>query len=213
MNSSFIVCEKRQRGMTLLEILVALAIFTILAAAGYSGIHQGIAVQGQLQQQQQFWRRLDSVMSLIEIDLEQARALAPRAPVWDTIAFRGFGDKRTGNETEFMRFTRGGHESYLNTTVSPYLRIGYRLVEDRLYRINWPGLNLPDGVEAVESELISGVTDISLRYLNNNRRWVDSWPIRFTPEESTQIPAAVEIILNFDNETSFRRVFHVGPPR
>lgn len=199
--------------MTLLEILVALLIFTILAAAGYSGIHQGIAVQGQLQQQQQFWRRLESVMSLVEMDLEQTRALAPRAPVWDTIAFRGFGDNRTGSETEFIRLTRGGHQSYLNTVASPYLRIGYRLEEGNLYRVNWPGLNLPDGVEAQVSELINGVTDISLRYLNNNQRWVDSWPVRFTPEESAQIPAAVEIILYFDNETSFRRIFHVGPPR
>jgi general secretion pathway protein J len=202
-----------QAGMTLLEILVALAIFTILAAAGYSGIHQGIAVQGQLQQQQQFWRRLESVMSLIEMDLEQARALAPRTPVWDTTAFRGFGDDRTGSESEFMRFTRGGHQSFLNAAAGPFLRIGYRLEEGKLYRVYWPGLNLPDGVEPEISELLSGVTDISLRYLNNNRRWIDTWPIRFTPEESAQVPAAVEVILYFDNETSFRRVFHVGPPR
>lgn len=205
--------RKNQGGMTLLEILVALGIFTILAAAGYTGIHQGIAVQGQLQQQQKFWRRLDSVMSLIEMDLEQARALAPRTPVWDTTAFRGFGDDRTGSETEFMRFTRGGHQSFLRTAVSPMLRIGYRLEEGNLYRVYWPGLNLPDGVEPEISELISGINDISLRYLNNNRRWIDTWPIRFTPEESAQVPAAVELILYFENDTSFRRVFHVGPPR
>jgi general secretion pathway protein J len=204
---------KPECGMTLLEILVALVIFTILAAAGYSGVYQGIAVQGQLQQQQQFWRRLDSVMGLIEMDLEQARALSPRVPVWDTIAFKGFGDNRTGSETEFMRFTRGGHQSFQGTVASPYLRIGYRLEEGSLYRVNWPGLNLPDGVEAHVSELINGVSDISLRYLDANRRWLDYWPLRFTAEESGQIPAAVEIILYFDNDNSFRRIFHVGPPR
>jgi general secretion pathway protein J len=89
---------RKLSGMTLLEVMIALVIFTIVAAAGYSGLHQGVAVQQQLQAQQEYWSRLDAVMVMIEQDLSQARKLAPRVPLWDTMAFRGYANNRFEKE-------------------------------------------------------------------------------------------------------------------
>ena len=202
-----------QSGMTLLEILIALVIFTIIAAAGYTGLQQGIAVQQQLQQQQEFWRRLDAVMMMIEQDLDQVRDLPPRVPLWDAVSFRGFSNNNSESLGELLKFTRGGHQSILAENVSPYQRLAYRLRDGVLYRVTWAGLNLPENVQGVESVLIAGIENVQLRFLQENRRWLDRWPIRFTAENSASVPRAVELTLSMANGTSYKRVFHVGAPR
>ena len=205
-------CRRHDLGMTLLEVLISLVIFTIIAAAGYSGLQQGIAVQEQLQEQQQFWRRLDAVMMMLEQDLDQARNLAPRVPAWDTIAFRGYANNNAESLGELIKFTRAGHESFQEGSVSPYLRLAYRMREGVLTRTTWAGLNLPENEPGVESELLTGVSEIRVRYLQDNRRWVDNWPLRFTAEDSTVMPRAVELTMIMDNETGFSRVFKLGAP-
>lgn len=198
--------------MTLLEVLVALAIFIIIAAAGYTGVQQGIAVQDQLQQQQAYWRRLDSVMTLMEMDLELALGLAPRVPIQDAVAFRGQGDNSSAAQGEMMRFTRGSNQSFYNMTAGPYLRVSYRMQEGTLYRASRQGLNLPGEQQPEYAELIEDVSSVSLRYLQQDRRWVDNWPLRLIPGENSSVPRAVELTMHMADDITYRRVFHVGPP-
>jgi general secretion pathway protein J len=202
-----------QSGMTLLEVLIALVIFIIIAAAGYGGLQQGIAVQQQLQQKQQFWRRLDAVMMMLEQDLDQARNLSPRIPVWDAVSFRGYSNQNAEALGELIKFTRVGDHSFRAGIVSPYQRLAYRLRDGVLYRASWGGLNLPETEQGVESEVLAGVSEIELRYLQENRRWVERWPLRFTPEESASVPRAVELTLTLVNATTYKRVFNVGALR
>jgi general secretion pathway protein J len=203
---------RKLSGMTLLEVMIALVIFTIVAAAGYSGLHQGVAVQQQLQAQQEYWSRLDAVMVMIEQDLSQARKLAPRVPLWDTMAFRGYANNTSEALGEVMKFTRGGNQSFREGSVSPYRRLSYQLRDGALYRTSQPGINLPESERGVESELLKGVDNIQLRYLQANHNWADSWPIRFTVEDSATLPRAVELTLYLENDISYKRLFYVGAP-
>ncbi len=201
---------QNQSGMTLLEVLVALVIFTIIAAAGYSGLQQGVGVQNQLQQTQLFWRKLDAVMMLLEQDLEQVKNISPRVPLWDNVAFKGYGSHTEESFGEFIKFTRGGNQSILVTNASPFQRMAYRLRDGTLYRVTWPGLNLPEHETGSEVILIEDIDNIELRYLAENRRWVNNWPLRFTQEESQSLPAAIEMTISLSNSLSIKRVFYVG---
>jgi general secretion pathway protein J len=213
MNSFLKINMKRQTGMTLLEVLIALVIFIIISAAGYSGLQQGIAVQNQLQQQQQTWRKIDALVMLIESDLEQAKTIAPRVPLWDAIAFRGYSNEGDESFGELIKFTRGGYQSYLRLNVNPFQRTAYRLRDGVLYRVTWPGVDLPEYEQGIESELIDNIQGIELKYLAENRRWVDNWPLRFTPEDSLSVPGAVVMTITTVNDLSIKRVFYVGPPK
>ncbi len=210
MTSLIITKSRTQSGMTLLEVLVALVIFTIIAAAGYSGLQQGIGVQNQLQQEQLFWRKLDAVVMLLEQDLEQVKQISPRVPLWDNVAFKGYGNHTEEAFGEFIKFTRGGHQSFLVSNASPFQRMAYRLQDGTLYRVTWPGLNLPEHETGSEAVLIENVEGIQLRYLAENRRWVDNWPLRFTQEDSLSVPAAMEMTMTLSNNLSIKRVFYVG---
>jgi hypothetical protein len=78
--------------------------------------------------------------------------------------------------------------------------------------VTWPGINLPEHEQGVESELLRGVIEIDLQYLQDDRRWVDNWPLRFTEQDKSTVPRAVELTVLMENDLSIKRVFYVGPP-
>ena len=65
--------------MALLELLIAIAIFSLVAATAYAALSQGLLVQDRLQEQRRFWQRFEAVFNLVHADLEQAVDLAPGA--------------------------------------------------------------------------------------------------------------------------------------
>jgi len=202
------------RGMTLLELLVAMAIFALLGTAAYTAVQQGIATQGRLKETRDFWRRLESVFALIERDLDQASDRRPRAPGrQQALAFQTGRGSLGGSGEALFRFTRGGHSSFREGPVSPYLRIAYGFREGELERAAWPRLDAPAGLEPREATLLSGLTDVRVRFLRPvENRWAETWPPAMA-EESPALPAAVELTLEFEDHGRYQRLFHVGAPR
>lgn len=200
-----------ERGMTLLEILVALTIFILIAGAGYGGLQQGLVVQDSLQQKRQYWRRLDTVMSLLQQDLDQARNLSQRIPLTATRPFVGASEPNPAAQGELLLFTRGGHTSFSTGIVSPYLRIAYRLRDGVLYRVTWPRLNMSEDEQGAEAELIDHVADIQLQFLDLSRQWSAHWPAVPATGLAAGLPGAVQLIVTLDNQQTYERIFHVGP--
>lgn len=205
--------RKYEVGMTLLEILVAITIFVLMAGAGYSGLQQGLAIQDGLQQKRQYWRRLDTVMTLLQQDLDQARDLSQRIPLVATRAFTGAARPNPAAGGELLAFTRGGHASFSSGLVSPYVRVGYYLRDGILYRDTRPRLNMPADEQGTEAELISRIQNIQLRFLDSSRQWRENWPMVSGTGIRVEavLPEAVQLTLTLDDEQTYERVFHVGP--
>ncbi len=199
-----------EQGMTLLEVLVALTIFILMAGAGYSGLQQGLAIQDGLQQKRQYWRRLDTIMILLQQDFDQARNLSQRIPVNAVRPFVGASEPNPAAQGELVSFTRGGHASYSAGLVSPHLRVAYRLREGSLYRTTWPRLNMPESEQGTEAELIDKVTDIQLRFLDTTRQWNASWPTILATDQAAGLPLAVQLTLTLGSQQTYERVFNVG---
>lgn len=199
-----------QRGMTLLEILVALTIFVLMAGAAYIGLQQALVIQNGLELNRQFWRRLDTVMILVQQDLGQARDLSQRIPLDATQAFTGTGEANLAAQGELMQFSRGGHASYSKEPVSPHVRVAYRLRDKTLYRVVWPRLNMPEDQQGIESVLMDGIKDVQVQYLDTVRQWNTDWPGLLRRETATALPTAVRLIVEMDDGRAYERVFHVG---
>ena len=94
----------RQRGFTLLEVLIAIAIFALLAMATYRMLDSVLQTDRGQRQQEQRLRELTRAMAAFERDLLQVRLRPVRDPLGDLLpALRG----SSGRDTQ-LEFTRSG---------------------------------------------------------------------------------------------------------
>jgi general secretion pathway protein J len=193
-----------QRGFTLLELLVALFIFAVLTALGYTAITQALENRDRVRAQQ---LRLNEMQTAMRVLVQDFAQLAPR-PVRDLV---GAADepalRAPGTGTTLVAFTRNGLANPAGIARPTLERVEYALEAETLQRISWPVLDRTQAVTPRRQPLLTGVRSVRLRYMDAARQWLDQWPPVSSPRPPAQRlrmrPIAVEVTLE---TTDFGRV-------
>ena len=193
----------RREGFTLVEMLIALAIFGMITAAGVALLTLTVRTQETSE------RLLDAIGAvrrtgaLLTADLSQA---APRVrrdgEGRPRPAFAG-GD---GGEELLLAFVRRGFEDESGVR-SSLQRVEYRLRGGRLERWRFGAVDGEGRPEAMK--LLDGVERVRLRYRDREGNWRDRWD----PTDSAQLPAAVELVSDGAGQGAVRQLFLVGGGR
>lgn len=208
----------RSAGFTLIEVLVAVAIFALISAMAYGALNQVLRVRDRVDAEREFWKSLSLTWLLIEDDLRQARA----RPVRDEYgniqpAFVGQPTDTRALGSPSVMLTRGGVLITADMVRSDLQRVAWRLEEDHgLRRLTWPMLDrAPVSTEpAAPTPLLTGVNEFKLRFLNSDGRWLEVWP----PLEQTAgnaavaalaLPRGVEVTLDIQDRGRMTRLFVV----
>ena len=166
-----------QRGLTLIELLIAVAIFAIMAALAYGGLNTVLASRGQVEQQSEELAVLQKVFFRIERDISQA---VPRG-VRD-----GFGDARAAmlcqrgsleEKDDLFEFTRTGRFNPGGQARSYLQRIAYGVTDNQLVRYSWNVLDRAQDSEPVKYVLIDKLKSVALRFLDSQGQWQTHWPV------------------------------------
>jgi len=194
------VSGRRLRGFTLIEALVALVIFGIIAVLAYRGTTALTGGEAQLAQETGRWRTLDAVFTRLEADLRQALPRAARhgertEPAWSVAS-----DDSAGNSA--LLFSRAGPEFALEPGVAGQ-RIGYRLRDGALEVLFWPQLDNVANSAPVAYALLDGIAGFHVLALAADGRWSDRWPLR--PDDD--LPRAVKVELRLADGVSIERWF------
>ena len=201
---------RRRRGFTLIEVLVSLAIFAILAALSYGALSQTLDSAELLNERMDRLQAIQRTMRLLSEDLQQ---LAPR-PIRDELG-EGFGPALdTGFQSGFaIELTHGGWSNPIVLPRSTMQRSAYRIEEDELIRYHWMVLDRTLANEPVSVTLLDGVEGILFRFLQGNGEWTEQWPPTNQPGPlgARQRPRAVEIILTLTGEGEITRLLEVAP--
>ena len=198
------------RAFTLIEVLVSLAIFSIMAALAYGALGQTLDSAELLNDRMDRLQAIQRTMRLLSEDLRQ---LSPRpirdelgdgfAPALDTDFQSGFA----------LELTHGGWSNPIVLPRGTLQRSAYRIEEDELIRYHWMVLDRTLANEPVSVALLDGVDSILFRFLQTNGEWIGQWPPSYRPGALGRMlrPRAVEIILTLAAEGDISRLIEVAP--
>jgi general secretion pathway protein J len=199
----------RDRGFTLVEVLVATVILAIMALMAYRAVGETrIAVAAA----EDHMGRLREVQRAMHLMVTDFRTLAPR-PVRESI---GDGYRaallRDPNALSIAELTHGGWPNGAGTPRGTVQRVVYRLEERKLIREHW---NVADPTLAnppVKRELLDDVERVEVRYMNSGREWIAEWPPLGSAGDLgfRMRPLAVEVTIVLADYGELRRLIEIS---
>jgi len=201
---------KRQRAFTLLELLVAMAVFAILAAFAYGTLNQTLLSAEILGERMDHLQAVQKTIRMLTDDLLQ---LAPR-PVRDELGENLRPALDTGFQSGFvLELTRGG---WSNPAVLPrgtLQRVAYRIEDGTLIRYQWYALDHTLNDAPIGVELLDDVEGIEFRFVVGDNEYSNQWPPLNLPGAigARQRPRAVEVTLRLVDTGEIRRLIEVAP--
>lgn len=190
----------RQQGMTLIELLVALAMFALIALAGQRLLSTAVDVRRQGQAHAQQLQQLGRAMALLESDLEQA--IVRPLQLADGSAEPALLSLADGNG---LQFTRAGWDNPLQHARSNLQRVRWWADADGLHRGMWMVLDRGEQDVLYPQRLLDGVSQVQWRYLDARGNWLPAWPAG----NRAPLPRAVEIQFSHPRHGVLRRVLRL----
>lgn len=185
-------CAMPRRGFSLIELLVALAVFAIMAALAYGGLNSIARTRSELGVKETAFRDLMRAVSALDRDLGQTVARPVRGNFGQGLpAFIGASDH--------LEFTRMGFANPQAEPRSNLERVLYELDAGTLKRGHWTVLDRAPGSDPQIVDLQVKAVSIRFQYLDASRQWLDAWPPPQTSDASL-LPRAVQWTLRTQSD-------------
>jgi len=196
-------------GFTLLELLVAVAVFAILSSMAYGGLRNVIDNSQQTELSMQRLQQVQLAMLKISRDFTQLSQRNIRDEYGNPNNYIMAGE---GGDV-FIEFSRGGRRNPAQLQRSHLQRVAYKLEENTLSRLHWPHLDRTQEMQAYESVLLEDVENASIRFLDNSNEWHNEWPplsATGQPGDAAVALSAIEFTLELQDWGELVRIFQVS---
>lgn len=174
-------------GFTLIELMVAIAVFAVMATAAYSGLDSALTTEAKLDEEGKKWKNLSMFMGHLEREL--SCFLDRPVTTADGSTLRSI----TGPDLTFTR-TGSGAEGKAPR------RVGYRLNGGRLEEQVWPVLDTAPGTKPDVYPIMDGVKSFGVKFTGTGGGWSQQW-------DNDSPPRAVEVTLKLDSGEAITRIF------
>ncbi len=190
-----------EAGFTLIEVMVSLMIFGMIAAAGVAILSFSVKAQSTTGAKLDDISALTRTMSILSADLAQAASRPTRDEAGTTVpAF--LGESGSG-VTPMLRLVRAGWSNIDGAARPSMQKVAYRVDEGALQRFAYPMI---DGAQPLPpAVLLTRVRQVALRY-----RIAGAWSDRWDGANGLALPEAMELSVQRDDGTLFRQMFLVG---
>jgi general secretion pathway protein J len=197
--------SRSSRGFTLIELLVVVAILAIISVMALVGLNGVIDQQAIAREHAARWQKIQLAMRLITQDLAQLHPRATREELGETYQPSLLADP----SAQFaLEFSRGGWANPAGLPRGTVLRVAYDWEDDKLVRWHWAVMDRTLSTPPVRTEVLDGVTNVEVRFLDRSGEWHLEWPPldRRGPQSLISAPRAVEFAVEL---TDLGRVYRL----
>ncbi|QKK01831.1 MAG: type II secretion system minor pseudopilin GspJ [Pseudomonadota bacterium] len=186
----------RQAGFTLIEVLVAVAVFALLAATAYTALDALSRSAMQHRDRAAAFAAVQLGVARLDADLRQmvSRPVAAAAGTIEP-ALRGGSDR--------FEATRAGWHNPGSAPRSTLQRFGWTRSGSDLVRTAWPVTDRVAATRQRSETVLAGVKRFELRYLDAGGDWRERWPLDASVRE---LPRAIEVTLELEPLGRIRRL-------
>jgi general secretion pathway protein J len=205
----------RQRGFTLIELMVAVFITAVLFAIGYGAVNQAVKNRDAIDEQQARLLAVQTAMRTIAQDVNQLALRPIRDPTGNDLLPVLISS--ASDQKRLLELTRGGWANPAGVQRPALQRVVYLFEENTLRREYWPVVDPLLSTEPIKKDLCSGVKSVTFRFMDVTRQWRDTWPpttaVQNTPGNANinlrHRPIAVEVTLELTDWGKIVRVLEV----
>ena len=184
---------RKARAFTLVELLVALAIFALISAFAYRGLAVLMDSRAHLERDSRKWRDLALFVGRFERDVQATLdrpavgpSGTPQAPISSLLDVGG------ATNTTGLAVTRSGASLYANALAGPQ-RVGYRLAEGRVERLAWTAVDAAPRASVAATPVLEDVRALSFRFLDRSLEWRRDWALPATQGTPLAVEMTVEM--------------------
>lgn len=196
--------QRHQQGFTLLEVLIAIAIFSIISLASFTIFDSVLKGDATSKIRSERQNELQRAFIIIERDLTQIARRSIRlngeAPTERLI--QSASDSFSTQEQVIAFVRHGWTNPGLLLPRSDMQAVAYRLIDETLQRLHYNFVDSVVGEEPKVRALISDVTKLDFEYFDG-KKWQESWP-------ANTLPLAIAIVIDTKDYGVIRRQFLVA---
>ena len=195
---------QRARGFTLLELLVAITVLSLVSLISWRGLESLTATRNRLEPEAEEVRAMLTAFGQMEFDVAQVVnptfVALPAAPINLRAA--------DGGAFEIVRYAPAAPDEATAVQVIVYRVANGELVREATPPLRQIGLVAKSRFSA--DPLLSNVRSMHVRYWRTGQGWIDAAAATPVPGDTTGVPPGIEVTLERNDGTSMRRVFVTG---
>jgi len=194
----------KQRGFTLIEVLVAMAILAVVIMATHQILDSTTKAKEASDEKIAELNGLQTAFRLMDQDFSQMTQRTVRNEAGDAQEqYLLAGRYILESQYDGIAFVRDGWVNPISLLPRSELQaVGYRVLNDNLERVYRVYVDQLDNMEPRVQVVLKGIEELKFEFLDANNEWQEQWQIK-------ALPKAVAVTLQQIEAEPIRRVFLV----
>ena len=198
----------RQRGFTLVEVLIALFIFSLISVGATSALTSSLRGQTQMQERLDEISDLENMRALVRGDMASVILRSRREPYGNIEPYV----MQSGGET-LLDFTRTGRSNPMGDPRGDLQRIAYLFQDGQFIRRSYSQVNPAPQSGHIDRILMSDIAEAKLQLVSYNSALsiessLEGYALQI--ENTDQVEGAIKLSLVLENEQTLTQYFEIG---